>query len=112
MKILISICLYFLLANAQAQTIYKTIDAQGNTSYSTSLPGEAENAEIIDLPREPSQAEIKAAQQRQADLEHSLEKSQQRRTAQELEKNMEAKESERKRQRNIDNNKDIPGLLF
>jgi len=112
MKTLISVCLFCLLANAQAQAIYKTIDAQGNISYSTTKPDKAENVEIIDAPREPSQTEIEAAHQRQAELEKSRETSRERRSAQELEKNIKAKKSQQKRQKNKGKNNDFPGLLF
>jgi len=112
MKTLISICLFCLLADVQAQTIYKTIDAEGKVSYSTTRPDETEKAEIIEAPREPSKAEIEAAQQRQTQLETSVKQSRDKRKTKELEQNLELDQSKKERQRKIEKNKGSPGLMF
>jgi hypothetical protein len=72
MKTLTFICLFSLLTAAHAQTIYKTVDDQGNVSYSSSAPENATNVEVLTPPPEPSAKEVEAARQQQKELEQNL----------------------------------------
>ena len=112
MKTLCLIFLLCLLSPAQSQAIYKYVDAEGNVSYSSTKPNDAIDVKIIIAPREPSEEEIDAAQQRQAELEQSLQRIQTRKKAEELERTKKHKQSEKTLQQTIDNNAAIPGLLF
>ena len=112
MKMLCFISLLCLLAPAQGQTIYKIVDAEGNVSYTSTRPNDENDVQIIDAPREPSQKEIDAARQRQADVEQSVQQLEARKKAKELEKTKQRKKAEKTLQQTIDNNSAIPGLLF
>jgi hypothetical protein len=68
----LSLVFYFSLINiANSQTIYKTVDEDGNISYSTVKPVEGTDAEIIAVPPEPTEEEVNAAIQRQEKLANS-----------------------------------------
>jgi hypothetical protein len=49
---------------AAQQTVYKSIDANGNVTYSSTPPPDAARAEAIELTPSPAPTEIEAAQQR------------------------------------------------
>jgi hypothetical protein len=72
MKTLTFICLFSLLATAHAQSIYKTVDDQGNISYSSSVPENTKNVEVLTPPPEPSAKDVEAAIQQQKELEQNL----------------------------------------
>lgn len=112
MKTLSLICLFCLLATAHGQTIYKTVDEEGKVSYSTTEPNDAVNTEVIAAPQEPSQEDIDAARQRQAELEQSLQKSREKRKARELEEALELENAEKKQQRIKTETNTIPGFMF
>lgn len=52
-----------------AQQVYKSVDANGNVTYSSTPPPDARAAEPVDLPPTPPAAEIEAAQQREKSLQ-------------------------------------------
>jgi hypothetical protein len=114
-KFMQTLCLFSLLVfltPVQGQTIYKIIDAEGNITYSSAKPDDASNAEVINAPREPSQEEINAALQRQAELEQSLQQLQARKKTKEIKRTKQRKKADKTLQQTIDNNSAIPGLLF
>jgi hypothetical protein len=55
---------------AAADTIYKTVDAQGNITFSNTPPPEGANAQQIDLPPGPTPAEEQQGQQQEQQLEN------------------------------------------
>ncbi len=72
MKTLTFICLLSLLPAAHAQSIYKTVDDQGNVSYSSSAPENTKDVEVLTPPPEPSAKDVEAARQQQKELEQNL----------------------------------------
>lgn len=56
---------------AAADTIYKTVDAQGNITFSNTPPPEGANAQQIDLPPGPTPAEEQQGQQQEQQLENT-----------------------------------------
>jgi hypothetical protein len=72
MKAVLLIFLFTLLNAAQAQSIYKLVDENGNVSYSSQAPEEPGDAEILAAPPEPTAEEVEAARQRQKELERDL----------------------------------------
>jgi len=66
MNQLLKIILLFLpfIANLNAQTIYKTVDEEGRTSYSTSPPESMQQTSSIKIPPAPSEKRVEAAQER------------------------------------------------
>ncbi|MBT8118200.1 MAG: DUF4124 domain-containing protein [Gammaproteobacteria bacterium] len=64
--IMISIIFLFTipLTPLNAETIYKSVDENGNVSYSTTPPNNSETATMVDIAPPPSDDRIKAAQQR------------------------------------------------
>ncbi|MDB4575687.1 DUF4124 domain-containing protein [bacterium] len=52
------------LAPLNAETIYKSVDKNGNVTYSTTPPEESQTATQVDIAPPPSEERIKAAQQR------------------------------------------------
>jgi hypothetical protein len=112
LKTLCIIPLLCLLTPAQSQTIYKIIDAEGNISYSSIKPDDASEVHIIEAPREPSQEEINAAQQRQAELMQSRQRIRARKKTDDLDRSKQRKKDKKTLQQTIDNNNAIPGLLI
>lgn len=55
---------------AAADTIYKTVDAQGNITFSNTPPPEGVNAQQIDIPTAPTPAEEQQGQQQEQQLEN------------------------------------------
>jgi hypothetical protein len=72
MKTLTIICLSSLLTAVHAQNIYKTVDDQGNVSYSSSVGENTKNVEVLTPPPEPSAKDVEAARQQQKELEQNL----------------------------------------
>ena len=72
MKTLTIIFLSSLLTPVYAQSIYKTVDDQGNVSYSSSVDKNAENVEVLTPPPEPSAEDVEAARQQEKELEKNL----------------------------------------
>ncbi len=56
---------------AVADTIYKTVDAQGNITFSNTPPPAGANAQQVDLPPGPTPAEEQQDQQQEQELENS-----------------------------------------
>ena len=79
MKHLIFICIFGLLATAQAQNIYKSIDEQGNVTYSSSVPDQKGNVEVLPPTPEPTPEAVEAARRQQEDLVQSLKESEAKR---------------------------------
>jgi hypothetical protein len=77
---------------AQAQVIYKTVDTEGNVSYSSIPPDSGQQAETIQGLPEPDPADVEAAVQRQEKIEEEIEKLEQQQIEQ-AERRDEAKDS-------------------
>jgi hypothetical protein len=56
---------------AAADTIYKTLDAQGNVTFSSTPPPQGTNAQQIELPPGPTPAEEQQSQQQEQELENT-----------------------------------------
>ena len=84
-QVLIALSLSALLSVSHAQTIYKTVDEEGNVSYSSVKPEGNAKADIVEPPREPTAEEVEAARQRQRELEESVEALRERRKLKEVE---------------------------
>lgn len=84
------VALLGILGTAQSQTIYKTVDEEGNIAYTSVKPEANAPAEIIEPPREPSPEEIQAAQQRQKELQDSIDEIRERRKEKQLEQTLES----------------------
>ena len=56
---------------AAQQTVYRWVDAEGNITYSSQAPAQAEDLQEIEIPPGPTEAQRKAAEER---LERSLER--------------------------------------
>jgi hypothetical protein len=73
-----------LLAAAEADTIYRWVDAEGRVSYSSTPPPAATDVRQVDLPPPPSAAEVDAAKDREkalGELANQLEQSRREREA-------------------------------
>jgi hypothetical protein len=57
-----------LLSAAEADTVYRWVDAEGRVSYSSTPPSAAADVRQVDLPPPPSAAEIDAAKEREKTL--------------------------------------------
>jgi len=68
MRILL-ILLAFVGSNVVAQEIYKSVDEDGNVSYSGLPPVEGENVKTLEAVPEPSSHDVEAAQERVQNLE-------------------------------------------
>lgn len=55
-----------------ADTVYKTVDEQGNVQYSADPPPQGVNYEILDGVPEPDEAAVREAEERQEKLEEHL----------------------------------------
>lgn len=78
-------CLIFVVLHSHGlngDQIYKTVDEDGNVTYTTEPPEESVSSQSIDLLPEPDEADIQAAQQRQAQLQQELEAAEQQRQEQ------------------------------
>jgi hypothetical protein len=62
------VCL--LPATAAADTVYKSVDAQGNVTFSNIPPPPGSNAQQIELPSGPTPAEEQQSQQQEQSLEN------------------------------------------
>ena len=62
----------FLVFPLQADEVYKSVDEEGNVTYSAEPPADAERIETLDTGSEPSSAEVEAAQEREKKLEGAL----------------------------------------
>lgn len=62
-------CLSGLINVAYGQNVYKSIDENGNVSYTSTAPEQMENVQTLAPPPEPSPAEIEAAKQRLTEYE-------------------------------------------
>jgi len=65
-----SLCL--LAPMAFADTIYKTVDEEGNINYSAEPPPEGKDFEVLDSAPEPDEAGVREAEERQKKLEEYL----------------------------------------
>ncbi len=79
MKALVTIFLLSLLSTAQAQNIYKSVDAQGNVSYSSSVPDTQGSVEVLPPVDEPSAEAVESARRQQNELEQALKESSEKR---------------------------------
>jgi len=61
-----------LICSSSAAEIYKSVDENGNIRYSSVPPASNQLVEILQMPSEPSEEEVKAAQQRQQEFEKEL----------------------------------------
>lgn len=77
-------CLSCLIGTAYGQDIYKSTDANGNVSYTTTAPERMDNVQTLAPPPEPSQADIDAAEQRLAEYEQQSQLREQARMEQQL----------------------------
>jgi hypothetical protein len=68
---IILILLVFVISNAFAQEIYKSIDEDGNVSYSGLPPIEGESVSTLGSEPEPSSDDTEAAQKRVQELENA-----------------------------------------
>ena len=68
-----SMCL--LVPMAFADTIYKTVDEDGNISYSAEPPPEGKEFKVLDSPKEPDEAGAREAEERQQKLEEYLDET-------------------------------------
>jgi hypothetical protein len=59
-----------LLDSAAADTIYKTVDAQGNVTFSNTPPPAGTSAQQIDLPPGPTPSQLQESQQQEQNLEN------------------------------------------
>jgi hypothetical protein len=57
------------VSDVNAQEIYKSVDDEGNVTYSEEPPTEPGNVEILDTAPEPSTEEVEAAQSQIQELE-------------------------------------------
>jgi len=94
MKYIVILLLSSLASPAQAQNIYKSIDEQGNVSYSSIKPAENVNAEMLPPTPEPSAADIEASRQQQEALQKSLAESREKREEKEESKQRQQAEAE------------------
>jgi Domain of unknown function (DUF4124) len=69
MKWLILISMLLAWQEAAAQQIYKSVDRDGNISYSSEPASDAVSVETVELPPPPGEDEIEQAQQRYLELE-------------------------------------------
>ena len=79
MKVVTTMVLVSLLSTAQAQNIYKSVDAQGNISYSSSVPDAQGKVEVMPPVQEPSAEAVEAARKQQGELEQALKESAEKR---------------------------------
>ena len=84
-QILTALTLTVSFSLAYGQAIYKTVDEEGNISYSSVKPEGNSKAQIVEPPREPTPEEVEAARQRQQDLQDSVEELRERRKQKEEE---------------------------
>ena len=84
------VALIGMLGTAQSQTIYKTVDEDGNIAYTSVKPEANTPAEIVEPPREPSPEEVQAAQQRQKELKDSIDEIRERRKEKQMEQTLES----------------------
>ena len=69
---------------AYGQNVYKTIDANGKVSYSSTAPENMDDVQTLAPPPEPTQREIDAAKQRQAEYQQQSRQREQAREQQKL----------------------------
>ena len=77
-------CLSGLISFAHAQNVYKSIDENGNVSYTSTAPEQMDNVQTLAPSPEPSQAEIEAAKQHLAEIEQQSQQREQARAEQQL----------------------------
>lgn len=70
-----------------AQTVYKSVDEQGNVTYSAEPPKQSEAVERVKLPPGPTPAERSAAEQRAKEIDQAADKAESSRTAGESARN-------------------------
>jgi len=68
-----------LTCNAFAQTYYRSVDAEGNVTYSSSPPADAEQVAPVEVQPGPSDEEVKRAVERQLRFEAQLGEAQEKR---------------------------------
>ncbi len=74
----------FLVSAVEADTVYRSVDADGRVSYSSTPPPAAADVRQVELPPPPSAAEVDAAKEREkalGDLATQLEQSRKDREA-------------------------------
>ena len=80
LKIVVTVCGVFISSNTAvvfAEEIYKSVGKGGVIEYSTVPPDSGTAVETLTIPPEPSEADIRAAQQRLKELRDDLEEQQQ-----------------------------------
>jgi hypothetical protein len=87
-------CLSSILFSAHAQTIYKSVDEDGNISYTSTPPVDMENVKVMPATLEPTQEEVDEANLLQQQLELERQKRYEAR------KNLAEQEAEAKAQAN------------
>ena len=99
---LLSVTLLTLLTGLQqsgsAQQVFRSVDSQGNISYSDAPPADASQTQTIDLPPGPTEEQVEQAQQRTRELKESVDQLTSEREAREkvqAEKRREQQERER-----------------
>ena len=55
------------------EEIYKTVDEEGNVTYSTTPPSQGQDAQVLDTLPEPSEEDVQAARDRQQKISEDLE---------------------------------------
>jgi len=73
-----------LINTAYGQNIYKSIDENGNVSYTSTAPERMDNVQTLAPPPEPSQTDIDAAKQHLAEIEQQSQQREQARAEQQL----------------------------
>jgi len=84
-------------AGAQAQAIYKSIDAQGHVTYSSTKPATAVQAEPVAVPRDLIRGANPEAERRRQEVEREADEVQRRRVEQQEERSRKAAVAEAER---------------
>ena len=66
---LLLLLLVFVTSTVSAQDIYKSVDEEGNVTYSAEPPAEPETVTILETAPEPSKDQVDAAQEQMQELE-------------------------------------------
>ena len=72
-RTLLALCLTMYASVTYAETIYKTIDDDGNVRYGAEPPPAGVNYEVLDKAPEPDEEDVKDSEERQKKLDNYLE---------------------------------------
>ena len=91
---LVVACVAGLACNAYGQTYYRSVDAEGNVTYSATPPAGAEKVAPVEVQPGPSDEEVKRAVERQQRFEAQLSEAEEKRAQGEQERDDKLKEAE------------------